>query len=340
MIFFKLFFLLAAINSWAVDPAQIDALVVKYHRENQFNGNVLVVKEGKELFFRSIGLADRNHNLPHTRKTKFIIGSVSKQFTAAGILKLVEDGKLNLADPASKYLEVPASFSDITIHELLSHQGRIARDIPLARKEYGVFHQLNDLIASLFSTTRTEGEKKFSYSNAGYTLLAFLIEKVSGQDFETFMSTSFYSPLGMESTGEYFPSKILPNMARGYVEHKGELFEACCIIPSNWLGAGTTYSTIDDLYRWTSSLFSGQVFLDGLEQKLFTPYAKMELPGAYYGYGWIVQRNGKLSIWHNGDYDGFVSKVSFFPEDELTVIILSNLKMDLSAMSDEIAKAL
>jgi CubicO group peptidase (beta-lactamase class C family) len=303
-------------------------------RVSGFSGAVLVAHAGHPVFRRAYGVANHELGVRNTPKTKFRLGSVTKQFTAAAILLLQERGQLKVTDPVGQHLpDWPKAWADVTLHHLLTHTGGLPRLTPQTVADVGGlsrpappsrFRSLRDLYSSgeeLQPLDFKPGEK-FDYSNIGYMVLGLVIEKVSGKPYAEFMREEIFRLLGMADTGCEEPGQILKQRASGYTRIDGTLAGASYVdtrIPS---AAGAIYSTVDDLLRWDRVLASDRLLSASSRNKLFTPVL------ADYAYGWWVppsQFNRKVQ-WHRGNIAGFVAIIARYPEEELFIAVLSNVE--------------
>ncbi len=325
---------------------KIDSVVKKYVLAMGFQGNVLVTKNHQKIFERSYGDADSEFNILNSATTKFRIASLSKQFTAAGILLLQEEGKLNVQDLLSKYISVPDIWKDITLHHLLTHTAGLQRDTPLTVTQYSQYHPLKALVESIQQVPLLKGSsvgKTFSYSNAGYSVLAFLIEELSGLSYGDFLKHRIFEPMGMINTADDHDAAIVKDRAHGYVNYEGRVYNACCFDLSNLTGAGSILSNATDLERWAQTLESTKLLSQKSLDALFAPQVKDPEGPWYWGYGWVIdQQESKKIIWHNGALNGFLSDFARFTDDKITIIILSNrmdkpLKTYLGRIRAEIA---
>jgi CubicO group peptidase (beta-lactamase class C family) len=316
---------LAQTQKPATDPqARMRQIIANYVDDKSFMGTVLVVKDGKTLINSGYGSADLEWNVPDSPATKFRLGSVTKQFTAASILLLQERGKLNIDDPVSKYMpDAPAAWSKITIYNLLTHTSGIPSftGFPDYRTTEWKDTTPADLVAR-FRDKPLEFEPgaKFNYSNSGYVLLGYLIEKVSGQTYADFLQQNIFTPLGMKDTGIDSNAAILLQRAQGYrrsprgIEHDGYI---SMTIP---FSAGALYSTTGDLLKWEQGLFGGKVLKPESLTKMTTPFKDG------YGCGLFIRNvEGHKLITHGGGIEGFNTSLNYYPDDKLTVIVLGNL---------------
>lgn len=259
-----------------------------------FSGALLVAKEGEILLNKGYGWAIRSDNIPNTEDTVFSTGSITKQFTAAGIMKLEMMGKLKTSDLISRYFDnVAEDKKGITLHHLLTHTSGVVdgvgRDYEKALRDETVRRVLDEPL--LF-----EPGERFSYSNAGYSLLAAVIEKVSGRTYEEFLHDNLFKPAGMNFTGYRLPDwskKVVAHWYRGERDNGTPLEKPYPYW--NLLGNGGILSTTTDMYKWHLALLGNRVLSDEAKTKIFTPYLND------YGYGWdVLQREMGTLIQHDG----------------------------------------
>jgi CubicO group peptidase (beta-lactamase class C family) len=293
----------------------------------RFIGTVMVAQNGEILVNQGFGQADAQAGIPNLPETQFRIGSLTKQFTAAAVLKLQEQGLLNVQDPVAKYLPDYPRGNEITIHHLLTHTAGIPnyerrRDLPEVVQSPIA---LDDLIAT-FANQPLEflPGQQYQYSSSGYVVLTKIIELVSGKAYADYLESQFFAPLNMASTGYDYLSPELPNPATGYHLTPGGPRPAI-LTDSSWpTGAGALYSTVGDLYRWDRALYGEEVLSMVSRQAFFTPYVDTR-QGTHYGYGWDIGTTaGRPSIAHGGGIFGFASFMTRFPEDDAVIIVLSN----------------
>ncbi len=304
---------------------QIDRVVQAEVASHGFQGNVFVHGPNEIIFAKSYGLADLEFNVPNSRETIFRVGSISKQFTAVGVLRLLADGKIkSLDDRIGDYLAVPAHWKDITIHHLLTHTSGVQRDPPLMTTGFSTYHTVSELFDSISSAPLLSlPGATYSYSNAGYEVLARFIEKCSGKDFAEYMAIHVFGPAGLKNTKHDSDFEIVPNRASGYLVNAGRLFNQAGFDLSNVTGAGRFISTVDDLYKWDQVLESERVLPSTVRDLLFKPY--VTFGSKAYGYGWVIdQWKGHKVVWHDGRINGYASDFAKFVDDKVVVIILSN----------------
>ena len=306
-----------------------------------FSGAVLVMKKNMVLLKKAYGLADREWNIANTTDTKFRIGSITKQFTAACILQLIEQGKLNPDDKLSKFIPGFPKGDSVTIHMLLNHTSGIASytDVPEFMK-VATLSWSKDSMISFFKSRpyNFSPGTKFQYNNSGFFLLGYIIEKVSGQSYNDYLRQHIFDKLGMMNTGVDRPDSILPMRARGYTKIKNKFVNADYISPAWPFSAGILYSTLDDLYKWDRALYATTILSAASKQKMFMPGK------SNYGYGIMIDSlENHLRIWHNGSIPGFLSNISRFVNDDVCIIVLANDQVNLSntlPISDVVADGL
>jgi CubicO group peptidase (beta-lactamase class C family) len=311
-------------HAQAVDPSsRMQQIIADAVQRQSFMGTVLVVKDGKTLVDDGYGMADLEWKVPNTPAAKFRLGSLTKQFTAAGILLLEERGRIHVDDLVSTYMpDAPPAWAKITIFHLLTHTSGIPNFTGFPE-----YHSLEwksttgEQLVARFKDKPLDFEPgaKYSYSNSGYVLLGYLIEKVSGQTYADFVRQNEFEPLEMRDTGVDDDREILPARAQGYSKGPKGLQHAGYISMTVPLGAGDLYSTTGDLLKWENALFGGKLLKPVSFRRMTTPNKED------YGFGVIVtQADGHKLVTHNGGIEGFVTYMAEFPDDKLTVIVLAN----------------
>jgi len=303
-----------------------------------WGGTILVAQKGEVLISQGYGLADRENDVPNTSQTKFAIGSMTKAFTAMAIMMLQERGQLTVQDPICKYIsDCPTAWKPITLHHLLIHTSGI--------HDYEAwYYELNDKInicreykpeefIAFFKDLPLDFApgSRWSYSNTGYFLLGVAIEKVSDESYETFIQKNILQPLGMTESGYDRSSTIVKQRASGYsIDQNGGFVNAYCTDVSIKYAAGGLYSTVGDLYKWDQALYTDRLVSTGTLNTIFTSTVSIDSSqwpaGAVYGYGWAIsQQSGHRVIWHGGFVYGFVSQITRYPDDQVTIIVLTNV---------------
>lgn len=291
--------------------------------------SLAVMKDGKIVKTKGYGLANVELKVPATTETVYEIGSVTKQFTAAAILMLVEGGKVGLDDKIGTYVpNLPETWQPITIRHLLTHTSGLKNmtsieDFP---KRMVVPVTPTEAIKLMvgYPLEFAPGEK-WAYSNTGYFLLGMVIEKASGKSYGAFMKERIFTPLQMTATCVNDENDIIPNRASGYSWAEGSLHNAAAISMTWPYAAGAIASTVTDLAKWDAALYGDTLLKKTSRDAMWTP-AKLN-GGAMsgYGFGWgVSQVSGHRNVSHGGGIPGFVSYVSRFPDDGWTVAVLTN----------------
>ncbi len=315
----------------------MEELIRSFVAKKQFMGAVLVARQGNILLNKGYGFANLEWNIPNSPKTKFHLASVTKQFTAASILLLQERGKLNVNDPVRKYMpDAPAAWDKITIFNLLTHTSGIPDFIGFPDfASLEPFATTPQQLVARFRDKPLEFQPgdDWNYSNSGYILLGYLIEKISGEKYEQFVRENIFEPLGMADSGYDSNSAIIQNRATGYtpelkidrysVVSTHRLVNARYI---NWtipFAAGGLYSTTQDLLRWEQGLLGGKLLSSASLKEMLTPFKHD------YAFGLVVHTvDGHQVIGYGGRGPGFDTALTYYPEDELTVVVLANTDVD------------
>ncbi len=291
-----------------------------------FTGSALVARDGKIVFSRGAGMANVEWEIPNTPQTKFRLGSITKQFTAAAILLLQERGKLSVQDPACKYVaDCPKAWEPVTIHHLLTHTSGIPSYTDVKSPEEFRKMSLQTVtptgFVDSFKAKPLEfavGEK-FKYNNSGYFMLGYIIEKISGQSYEAFLQENIFTPLKLANTGYDTHDRILKNRAIGYSNRKGARVNSEYLDMTIPYAAGSLYSTTEDLFAWNEALFSDKL-LTAKSREMMTTVEKNN-----YAYGLAVaQKHNRKTVSHGGGINGFNTMITRFPEERVTVVVLRN----------------
>jgi len=306
------------------DVPRMEQVIQSFVSGQHFMGSVLVARGNEVIVNKGYGFANLEWDIPNSPTTKFRLGSITKQFTAALVLFLEERGKLKVSDPVKKYMpDAPAAWDKITIFNLLTHTSGIPSftDFP----DYASVEPFTTTPEQLVKRFRDKpldfppGEK-WSYSNSGYVLLGYLIEKISGGSYAKFVQENIFTPLGMKDSGYDSNSAIIPRRAAGYSPGPDGPINAGYINMTVPLSAGGLYSTTEDLLRWEQGLFGGKLLSPASLQKMTTPFKEDYACGLM-----VLTTNGHKVIAHGGGIEGFNTMLAYYPEDKLTVIVLSNI---------------
>lgn len=288
-----------------------------------FTGSIYVERDGHVLADRSFGFANVEWQEPNTSATKFRIGSLTKQFTAAGILLLEERGMLRLDDRVSMYIDdLPPTWNNITILELLTHTSGIESltDLPPDKSRVWQGGRPSQILARVRDVPlRFQPGTQARYSNSGYILLGMIIDKVSGMSYASFLRRAIFDPLEMHDTGVDSNSQILPDRSSGYRLDGTRLLPAEYIDMSVPFAAGDLYSTTHDLERWVEALFGGRILGPQSMSKMLATYK------GDFGLGVVITKeDGFRLVKHAGAIQGFTSELRYYPEQHLSIIVLSN----------------
>ncbi len=262
---------------------------------------------------------------PNTPTTKFRLGSLTKQFTAAAILLLEEQGKLKTDDLVKTHWpEAPAAWDKITLFHLLTHtSGMPAPDNEAWRLSEGP----TEKVVALFRDKPLDFEpgSQYAYSNAGYIVLGYLIERISGQSYGDFLREKIFTPLGMKDTGVDSNASIIAQRAAGYSPGPMGVTNAPYFSMASSIGSGALYSTTEDLNRWMQGLFGGKVLSAASLKKMTTPFKENYAMGLE-----VTKEKGRDVIRHGGSIAGFNTYLAWFPEEKLAIVALANLEGDSS----------
>jgi CubicO group peptidase (beta-lactamase class C family) len=319
-------------NKNAVDVVRMEQIIDSYVPK-QFMGTVLVAEDGKILLDKGYGFANLEWQVPNTPATKFRLASITKQFTAASILVLEERGKLKVEDPVKKYMpDPPTAWDKITIFNLLTHTSGIPNftDFPDYRDTEATTTTPEKLVARFRDKPLDfEPGTKWNYSNSGYVLLGYLIEKINGQTYSDFVQQNIFMPLGMKDSGYDFNSAVIDHRAAGYSPSKDGPINAGFINMTIPYSAGALYSTTEDLLRWEQGLFGGKLLKQESLAKMTTPFKE----DYAFGLG-VTTVDGHKRIAHGGGIEGFNTSMSYFPDDKLVVVVLANLNGPFASTID------
>lgn len=321
-------------------------------------GVVHVSISGQTIFEQGYGWADEDAQIRIDGDTLFDIGSLTKQFTAAAMLILAERGALDLSDPLAAYFEtVPADKADITLHQLITHSSGLSDETGgFEGSDRDPYISRDDFIATLFASplNNAPGET-YEYTNAGYTVLAAVIEDVSGQDYESFLREVILDPAGMENTGYRLHEWTREQVATGYYwgtpdrarANVGTFLTRWQEEPVSWqlLGNGGLQSTANDMERWHRALADGVLFSGDALETYQTGYSLFSEPhSAYYGFGWIVRPGpvtGTPLMSHSGGNGVFIATIQRYPQDDVLIVHMSNNAYDaVESMGSQVRRML
>ena len=326
ILIFGLYTIATAQQSFLNKSNSIDSFMSSIYKNGQFSGAVLVAENGQVIYSKGFGMADRKTNEPFTVSTPCYIGSLSKQFTAMGIMILKERKKLNYDEPIRKFFpELPICIQPMTIRMLLHHRSGLAifDDYP-DMNEKDVFN-----IILKQEVLHFPAGEKFEYCNAGYTLLGMLIEKISGSNLNDFLTKNVFQPVEMNDT--YVNQAVSRNRKRavGYYlfgdENNYDTFIG---------GAASVVSTVNDLYKWDKALYNPKIIKKKTLDEAFKVNTTIASDTMYgeksYGFGWFVCKNKReIIVQHDGGFAGFRSYIERQLANKNSIIFISNLRHSL-----------
>jgi CubicO group peptidase (beta-lactamase class C family) len=319
----SLVILAAALPAIAQNIAsRLDTLVTANVKAADFEGAVLIATKGGVVLEKGYGYKNKTTKALIDSNTVFQIGSITKQFTSAIILQLLEENRLSLGDSLSKYIPGYPGGNRITIEQLLTHTAGVYNYTnDTAFVEHGATHPISrDSMIARFKNKPPDfiPGQKYSYSNSGYFLLGCVIERITGQTYFQVVRQRIFQPLHMNHSGFDFTDLHSPDKAMGYASSETGI-PASIVDSSVSFSAGAIYTTVGDLYKWDRALLAGSILSPASQQKAYTPHL------ARYGYGWVIGvADGKKVVQHGGGILGFVSNILRVPEDETCIVMLSN----------------
>ncbi|UFH51992.1 serine hydrolase [Spirosoma sp. KNUC1025] len=328
---------------------KLNTIMKAYHNYNMFDGSVLVAENGKIIYKAAFGLANREWNIPNATDTKFMIGSVSKPFTATLMLIQVQKGLINPDKTISDYLpefsNKPAA--NVTIRQLLKHtSGMPNYDIIndfFPRISRQNFTREDYIKVYMDSSLAFEPGTKYAYSSWGYFTLGYIMERVTGKSYSQLMREDIFDKIGMNSSGSYFHTQIVNKRATGYDYSFGGYTSLDFRDQSNTMGTGDLYSTVDDIFKFHTALSNNTLLNKQLTEEMFTPGIRP----AQYGYGWFnkyfkyTPTDSVSSNFHLGMTEGFLSFVVRIPSTNSLIVILCNSSpTDFFGITGNLAKVL
>jgi D-alanyl-D-alanine carboxypeptidase len=286
--------------------------------------SLAVTKAGKVVKAKGYGYANLELKVPATEATVYKIGSISKQYLASGIMLLKEDGKVSLDDKISKYLEgTPATWSAITVRHVLTHTSGIPREAP-GFDPVKIQPDAVVIATSYPLPLRFAPGEKWEYCNVGYFILGEIIHKVSGRPWPEFLQDRMFGPLKMTATGPTSMRALIPHRAGGYVWKDGAFENAATYLALR--PSGAFLSDVRDLAKWEAALLSGSILKKATLDEMWTPVKLNDGSTHEYGLGWFVGAyKGHKEIQHGGSLPGFRAQMTRYPDDQITVIVLTNL---------------
>lgn len=320
----------------------VDSLIATQFKPNEPGISVLIANKDGIIYKKASGSANLELNVPMQPDMVFRIGSITKQFTAIGILQLVEQGKISLQDSIQKFIEdFPSKGYTITIENLLTHTSGIIDyssmndpDPYIERRDF-----TPQFLINYFKNEPLQSQPgtKYSYSNSNYVLLAYIITMASGKTYHDYMKENILEPAGLTNTFYADENTIVPGRVQGYTRYKG-FYENCDYQTiSLGYGCGDLLSTVEDVYKWNNALLAYKLVKKGTLEKAFTPFTLKNGKRTTYGYGWFIDSTlGYKCIHHEGQVSGFTAEEEYFPDTKTYVALMTNVKTsdDTSNFSD------
>lgn len=325
--------------------ATVDSLVSATLRADRTPGmSVAVIRGADTLVMKGYGLADVEHDVPVTDRTVFRIGSLTKQFTSAAIMKLVDEGRIRLDATIADYLpDYAGPGRTVTIHQLLNHTSGIPSYTSMGPEfwDKSRLDLTHDQILEFFESDSLEfaAGTQWSYNNSGYYLLGMIIEEVTDETYAEHLERVLWQPLGLAQTSYCGQREIIPHRAQGYALDGPELINAPPLSMNPPFSAGALCSTARDLARWNAALVSGEVVSPASYTKMISPTTLADGTTQQYGYGLGPSNlDGREVVAHAGGINGFSAFMSYHPADSLTVVVLANGPTDGGQVAERIAR--
>ena len=309
--------------------AKIDSVIDTAYKPDEPGGVVLVSKGGRVIYERAFGMANLELNVPMTRDAVFAIGSITKQFTAVAVLQQMEKGKLSLGDTVGKFLpDFPAHLKGITIEQLLTHTAGVpnAKSVSsLLGLGRGWLSAVQVMATFKDQPLDFEPGTRWSYSNSGYQLLGYVLEKAVGEPLPEFMENTLLKPVGMEHSLWGNDMKLVPHRVSPYLFLRNGFENAVNgNIQIAW-AAGALQSTAQDFLKWHAALLNETLIKRSTLQKAWTPARLRDGSPTNYGYGWFIgELQGSQLVEHGGNMGGFMSHAMYLPREEILVEVFLN----------------
>lgn len=320
---------------------RLDQLLSAEFNQKEPGCAILVAKDGNVVYKKAFGTADVELDVPLAPGMVFKLASITKQFTAIAILQLVEQRKISLEDSLQKFVpDFPSHGQRINIENLLTHTSGI--------KDYMQIEHANQYMERWDFTPKQlidhfknhplefEPGTRYSYSNSGYYLLGYIVERVSGKSYQSYVKDNILTPLGMSETYFDTDNNIIPRRVKGYRKDNGKLKNADYWSPTIAYAAGGLLSTTGDLLKWFNGILAHKIIIKETLDKAFTPYKLRDGSQVNYGYGWYIENTGKVrSIEHAGKMNGFLTNQIYYPEQNVFIAALFNSE---NAPRDEMSR--
>jgi Beta-lactamase class C and other penicillin binding proteins len=315
--------------------ADIDVIFSQAYPSNSPGATVLIAKDDKILYRKAFGMANLELNVPMNPENVLQLASITKQFTSVAILMLMEQGKLSLQDPLSKYIADYPRGNEITLHHLLNHTSGIISytNLPEFRAKTRLDMTPEEII-DYFKNLPLEfnPNEKYAYSNSGYLLLGYIIEQLSGMSYGDFIQKNIFDKLGMKNSYYADNFRIVLNRATGYQLYEGNYENAEYMSPTIPYAAGSLLSTIDDMFLWNKAIHNNSLISESSKLLASTNHTLSNGKNTNYGYGWTIDEiAGITTLEHTGGINGFTASGIYIPSGNLYSIVLTNLDDGIGA---------
>lgn len=337
------------VASFKKTEAEIDTIFNQAYPVHSPGAVVLIAKDNKIIYRKAFGMANLELKVPMNPANVLQLASITKQFTSVAILMLMEQGKLSLQDPLSKYISDYPRGNEIMLHHLLNHSSGIKSytNLPEFRTKTRLDLTPEEIISSFKNLPlEFDPNEKHEYSNSGYVLLGYIIEKISGMTYEDFIQKNIFDKLGMKNSYYGNEYKIIPNRANGYQLYEGSFENAEYMSPTIPYAAGSLMATVDDLFLWYLAIHQNTLISEKSKQIAFTNHRLTNGELSNYGYGWFINELADMTtLEHTGGINGFTSSGIYVPAGNCYAIVLSNLddgkgpeRYNLKALSHVLGK--
>lgn len=308
---------------------ELDAFLTDLEAKDAFTGAVLIARQGKPMFAKAYGLANREHEIPNRLDTRFNLGSMNKMFTAVAIAQLAERGKLSFDDLIADHLPdgwlAPEIGRQVRVRQLLNHTSGLGdfleRRIEQASWKFAEIDDYKEIVAQ--ETLAFEPGSRWQYSNTGFLLLGVIVSEVSGEDYYDYIRENVYGPAGMRNTDSYEITRPAPKLADGYWKDEAGWKKNTLLLPPRGTSAGGGFSTVEDLLAFDVALRSNKLVSEETRDLLFRPDPERNSPS--YGYGFMI---GALApdreVGHGGSFPGVSARLSMFLDSGYTFVALCN----------------
>jgi CubicO group peptidase (beta-lactamase class C family) len=309
--------------------SSVDAIVKPYLDSAKIAGVAVgVFRNGEPVLMKGYGYADLEYDIKLPANASFEIGSVTKQFTAVAILQLADEGKLSLDDDLTKYLAFDLKGKKVTVKQLMNHTSGIKgyTELPFF-EQFSVHKYKRDTLLQMVGKEGFDFEPgdALIYNNTGFFMLGLIIEKASGLSYEEYVKKNLFDKAGMSNSFYCSESKVVKNRAHGYEMGKAGLQRASYLDHTWPYAAGSLCSTLEDLSKWNSALHHGKILSEAMYKEFISPTVLNNGSTTHYAKGiTVVDRNGRRSIAHGGAINGFFAENTYFPDEDVSVIVLMN----------------